>query len=149
MTDRFFEDFKAGDNFATGGVTITESMILDFALVYDPQPFHIDVTAAKAGPFGGLIASGFQTLALGFRQVLDLGVLKGGSMGSPGLDELRWTRPVRPGDTLHVKGEVVETKPSSSKSDRGTVRIKYAFVTQADETVLTMSCIHILKRRPA
>lgn len=149
MTDRFFEDFKSGDSFTTGGVTITELMILDFALVYDPQPFHIDVTAAKAGPFGGLIASGFQTLALGFRQVLDLGVLKGGSMGSPGLDELRWTRPVRPGDTLCVKGEVVETKPSSSKSDRGTVRIKYAFVTQADETVLTMSCIHILKRRPA
>ena len=149
MTDRYFEDFKAGDTFATGGVTITESMILDFALVYDPQPFHIDVTAAKAGPFGGLIASGFQTLALGFRQVLDLGVLKGGSMGSPGLDELRWTRPVRPGDTLRVKGEVVETRPSSSKADRGTVRIRYAFVTQADETVLTMSCIHILKRRPS
>ena len=149
MTDRFFEDFKPGDTFVTGGVTLTESMILDFAITYDPQPFHIDVTAAKAGPFGGLIASGFQTLALGFRQVLDLGVLKGGSMGSPGLDELRWTRPVRPGDTLRVKGEVVETKPSSSKTDRGTVRIKYAFVTQGDETVLTMSCIHILKRRPA
>ncbi len=149
MTDRFFEDFKAGDTFTTGGVTLTESMILDFALVYDPQPFHLDVTAAKAGPFGGLIASGFQTLALGFRQVLDLGVLKGGSMGSPGLDELRWTRPVRPGDTLRVKGEVMETKASSSKPDRGTVRIKYAFVTQGDETVLTMSCIHILKRRPA
>jgi acyl dehydratase len=149
MTDRFFEDFKVGDSFTTGGVTLTESMILDFALVYDPQPFHLDVTAAKAGPFGGLIASGFQTLALGFRQVLDLGVLKGGSMGSPGLDELRWTRPVRPGDTLRVKGEVMETKASSSKPDRGTVRIKYAFVTQSDETVLTMSCIHILKRRPA
>ncbi len=149
MTDRFFEDFKAGDTFTTGGVTLTESMILDFALVYDPQPFHLDVTAAKAGPFGGLIASGFQTLALGFRQVLDLGVLKGGSMGSPGLDELRWTRPVRPGDTLRVKGEVMETKASSSKPDRGTVRIKYAFVTQGDETVLTMSCIHILTRRPA
>ncbi len=149
MTDRFFEDFKAGDTFVTGGVTLTESMILDFAITYDPQPFHIDVTAAKAGPFGGLIASGFQTLALGFRQVLDLGVLKGGSMGSPGLDELRWIRPVRPGDTLRVKGEVVETKPSSSKTDRGTVRIKYAFITQGDETVLTMSCIHILKRRPA
>jgi acyl dehydratase len=149
VTDRFFEDFKAGDSFVTGGVTLTESMILDFALTYDPQPFHLDVTAAKSGPFGGLIASGFQTLALGFRQVLDLGVLKGGSMGSPGLDELRWTRPVRPGDTIRVRGEVVETRPSAAKPDRGTVRIRYAFVTKAEETVLTMSCLHILKRRPA
>jgi len=149
VTDRFFEDFKVGDTFVTGGVTLTESMILDFALAYDPQPFHLDVTAAKAGPFGGLIASGFQTLALGFRQVLDMGLLRGGSMGSPGMDELRWTRPVRPGDTIRVKGEVVECRPSSSKTDRGTVRIKYAFVTQADETVLTMSCMHIMRRRPA
>ncbi|MSP50625.1 MAG: MaoC family dehydratase [Alphaproteobacteria bacterium] len=149
MTDRYFEDFKPGDTFTTGGVTLTEAAILDFALTYDPQPFHLDVTAAKAGPFGGLIASGFHTLAVGFRQVLDLGVLRGGSMGSPGIDELRWTRPVRPGDTLRVKGEVMETKASSSKPDRGTVRIRYAFVTQADETVLTMSAIHILKRRPA
>jgi acyl dehydratase len=149
VTDRYFEDFKVGDTFVTGGVTLTESAIIDFAVTYDPQPFHLDVTAAKAGPFGGLIASGFQTLALGFRQVLDLGVLKGGSMGSPGLDELRWTRPVRPGDTLRVKGEVMETKASSSKPDRGTVRVRYAFVTQTDETVLTMSCIHILKRRSA
>ena len=148
MTDRFFDDFKAGDTFVTGGVTFTEAAIVDFAITYDPQPFHIDAEAARAGPFGGLIASGFQTLALGFRQVLDLGMLKGGSMGSPGLDELRWTRPVRPGDTLRVKGEVLEVKPSSSKPNRGTARIRYTFVNQADETVLTMSCLHILKRRP-
>jgi acyl dehydratase len=149
VTDRFFEDFKPGDTFVTGGVTITESMILDFALTYDPQAFHIDVNAAKAGPFGGLIASGFQTMVLGFRQVLDLGVLKGGSMGSPGMDEVRFMRPVRPGDTIRTRGEVVEAKPSSSRPDRGTARIKYAIVNQADEVVLTMSCLHILKRRPA
>jgi acyl dehydratase len=148
MNDRFFEDFSVGDTFSTGGMTFTESMIVDFAIAYDPQPFHVNVEAAKAGPFGGLIASGFQTLALGFRQVLDMGLLRGGSLGSPGMDEIRWTRPVRPGDTIRVKGEVVETKPSASKQDRGTVRIRYAFVNQADETVLTMSCMHILKRRP-
>ena len=148
MKDRFFEDFSVGDTFATPGITFTESMIVDFAIAYDPQPFHLNAEAAKTGPFGGLIASGFQTLALGFRQVLDLGVLRGGSMGSPGMDELRWTRPVRPGDTIRAKGEVVETKPSGSKPDRGTVRIRYAFVNQADETVMTMSCMHILKRRP-
>jgi acyl dehydratase len=148
MNDRFFEDFSVGDTFSTGGITFTESMIVDFAVAYDPQPFHLNAEAAKAGPFGGLIASGFQTLALGFRQVLDLGLLRGGSMGSPGMDELRWTRPVRPGDTIRVKGEVVETKPSGSRPDRGTVRIRYAFVNQADETVMTMSCLHILKRRP-
>ena len=148
MKDRFFEDFSVGDTFTTGGITFTESMIVDFAVAYDPQPFHLNAEAAKAGPFGGLIASGFQTLALGFRQVLDLGLLRGGSMGSPGMDELRWTRPVRPGDTIRAKGEVVEVKPSGSKPDRGTVRIRYALVNQADETVMTMSCMHILKRRP-
>jgi acyl dehydratase len=148
MNDRYFEDFAVGDTFTTLGITFTESMIVDFAVTYDPQAFHVNAEAAKAGPFGGLIASGFQTLALGFRQVLDLGVLRGGSMGSPGMDELRWTRPVRPGDTIRAKGEVVETKPSGSKPDRGTVRIRYAFVNQDDATVMTMSCMHILKRRP-
>lgn len=149
MSDRFFEDFKAGDKFTTGGVTLTDSAIIDFALRFDPQPFHIDVGAAAAGPFGGLTASGFHTLAAGFRQIVDAGILKGGSLGSPGFDELRWTKPVRAGDTIHVEGEVLEVRPSASKPDRGTARIRYAMINQAGETVLTMAAIHILKRRPA
>ena len=148
MTDRYFDDFAIGDRFVTGGVTLTESTIIDFALQYDPQPFHIDTEAAKASNFGGLIASGFQTLALGFRMVLETGVFRACSMGSPGFDELRWLRPVRPGDTLRVESEVVETRPSSSKPDRGLVRIAQRYLNQTGEPVLTFTSMHLIKRRP-
>jgi len=147
VNERFFEDFAVGDTFRSGGITITEAAIVDFAARYDPQAFHLDAEESKLGPFGGLIASGFHTLAAGFRQMIDTGFLKGGSMGSPGIDELRWTRPVRPGDTIHVEAEVVEVKPSASKPDRGSARIRYAMKNQAGEIVLTMSAIHILKKR--
>jgi len=92
MREMYFEDFKAGDRFVSPGVTVTESMIIDFALAYDPQPFHLDSTAAAASHFGGLIASGLQTLALGFRVFVQLGIFSACGMGSPGLDELRWLR---------------------------------------------------------
>jgi len=98
MSEMYIEDFKPGDHFISQGVTVTESMIIDFALAYDPQPFHLDSRAAAA-PFGGLIASGLQTLALGFRLFVQLGLFSVCGMGSSGLDELRWLRPVRPGDT--------------------------------------------------
>jgi acyl dehydratase len=148
MTDRYFEDFAVGDRFKTRGVTLTESMIVDFALRHDPQPFHIDVEAAKGSIYGGLIASGFQTLALGFRMVLETGVFRTASMGSPGFDELRWLRPVRPGDTLHTEFEVLETKPSSSKPDRGIARIKYWIKNQSGEDVITFTAMQLLRRRP-
>ena len=110
----YFEEFNVGDKFSSGGVTFTESEIVRFALQYDPQPFHIDVEAANNSQFKGLIASGFQTLALVFRMYIQEGMLKQG-MGSPGMDELRWLLPVRPGDTLHMEVEVLSTKASSSK----------------------------------
>src|ERR1700752_1946094 len=91
---RYLDDFAVGDKFATAEAEITEAMILDFARDYDPQPFHLDPVAAKDSIYGGLIASGFQTLALGFRLVWDTGVIAGSSMGSPGFDELRWLKPV-------------------------------------------------------
>ena len=147
MTDRYFEDFAVGDRFKTRGVTLTESMIVDFALRHDPQPFHIDIEAAKASIYGGLIASGFQTLALGFRMVLETGVFRAASMGSPGFDELRWLRPVRPGDTLHTEFEVLETKPSSSKPDRGIARIKYWIKNQSGEDVITFTAMQLLRRK--
>lgn len=147
MTDHYFEDFAVGDRFKTRGVTLTESMIVDFALRHDPQPFHIDIEAAKASIYGGLIASGFQTLALGFRMVLETGVFRAASMGSPGFDELRWLRPVRPGDTLHTEFEVLETKPSSSKPDRGIARIKYWIKNQSGEDVITFTAMQLLRRR--
>jgi acyl dehydratase len=146
MTDRYFDDFAIGERIVTHGVTLTESMIIDFALRYDPQPFHLDVEAARQSNYGGLIASGFQTLALGFRMVLETGVFRAASMGSPGFDELRWLKPVRPGDTLHTEIEVMEKKPSSSKPDRGILRIAYRIKNQKHEAVLTFLSMHLLKR---
>ena len=146
-TERYFEDFSVGERFRSGGVTLTESEIIRFALDYDPQPFHIDVEAAVRSPFGGLIASGLQTFALGWRMFLQEGLLKACSMGSPGIDELRWTAPVRPGDTLYTEAEVIKVKPSSTKPDRGTLRMAYRIVNQREESVLTMKIVHILKKR--
>ena len=147
MAERYFDDFAVGEKFTTRGVTLTESMIIDFALTYDPQPFHIDVEAARQSNYGGLIASGFHTLALGFRMVLETGVFRAASMGSPGFDELRWLKPVRPGDTLHTEFEVVDKKPSSSKPDRGIMRAAYRIKNQKDEDVLTFLSMHLLKRK--
>ena len=147
MTERYFDDFAVGDKFTTRGVSLTESMIIDFALTYDPQPFHTDVEAARESNYGGLIASGFHTLVLGFRMVLETGVLRDASMGSPGFDELRWLRPVRPGDTLHVEFEVVDKTPSRSKPDRGIARIAYRIKNQKGEDVLTFLSMHLLKRK--
>ena len=147
MTDRYLDDFEIGERFVTRGATLTESMIIDFGLRYDPQPFHIDMEAARQSNYGGLIASGFQTLALGFRLVLETGIFRASSMGSPGFDELRWLRPVRPGDTLHTELEVLEKKPSASKPDRGILRVLYRIKNQKQEEVLTFRSMHLLKRR--
>ena len=147
MADRYFEDFAVGERFATRGVTLTESMIIDFALAYDPQPFHMNVEAARESLYGGLIASGFQTLALGFRMVLETGIFRVASMGSPGFDELRWLKPVRPGDTLHTEIEVREKTPSRSKPDRGILRIAYRIKNQKEEEVLSFLSMHLLRRR--
>jgi acyl dehydratase len=145
-TERYFDDFEVGERFRSRGVTLTEAEIVSFALAYDPQPFHIDAEAAAKSPFGGLIASGLQTFALGWRMFLQEGLFNACSMGSPGIDEMRWTAPVRPGDTLYTEAEVREVRPSSSKPDRGTLRMAYRIVNQRGETVLTMTIAHILKR---
>ena len=145
--ERLFEDFKVGDRFVSDGMTMTESAILDFAQRFDPQPFHLDLDAAKDSPYGGLIASGLHTFAVGFRVFLDTRVIHSASMGSPGVDELRWTAPVRPGDTLTTEAEVVEIRPSSSKPDRGTLRMRYAVKNQKDEVVMTFTAIHIFRRK--
>ena len=147
MAELYFEDFKVGDTFSSAAKTITDEMIVQFAKVYDPQPFHLDAVAAKASIYGGLIASGFQTLALGFRLFYDTGTLSAASMGSPGLDELRWLRPVRPGDTLRVEMEVVESRPSQSKPDRGIMRATYKYLNQKGEAVLSYTAMHLLKRK--
>ncbi len=148
MTGRYFEDFAVGDELVTNGRTLTEDAIIAFAALYDPQYFHIDVEAAGESTFGGLIASGFHTLVIGFRAVLDTGILAGTSMGSPGMDEVRWLRPVRPGDTLHTVMRVVDARPSASKPDRGIVLNAFRVVNQRGEDVLTFSSNVFVARRP-
>ena len=143
----YFEDFTVARRFTTRGLTLTESMIIDFALTYDPQPFHLDVPGAGDTVYGGLIASGFQVLALSFRLFHQTGAFAASSLGGYGIDELRWMRPTRPGDTIRVEVEVVEQTPSRSRPDRGTVRMLYRTLNQNQETVQSCICNHILARR--
>ena len=148
MSARYFEDFEIGERFVSPGVTVSESQILDFALAYDPQPFHLDREAAERSPYGGLIASGFQTLALGFRMFYQANVINACSLGSPGMDELRWRAPVRPHDTLHTEAEVVSKRESRSRPDRGTLHMAYEIKNQSGEIVMSFTAIHILAKRP-
>ena len=147
--DLYFEDFTVGREFRTDGATVTESQILDFALAFDPQPFHVDLEAAKQSMFGGLIASGFHSMALTFRLFAQTRALAACSLGSPGVDEVRWLRPVRPGDTLRATVQVVEQRPSGSKPDRGIIRLHWTALNQRSEPVLTMASMQLVKRRPA
>ena len=145
----WFEDFTPGRRFATRGATLSESQILDFAWSYDPQPFHIDKEAAKDWGYGGLIASGFQTLAVTFRLVYQERLFDACSLGSPGMDELRWLKPVRPGDTLRAEVIVLEARVSQSKPDRGIVTFQYETLNQAGEVVMRFRAPQLLRRRPS
>lgn len=146
MQHRYLDDLTAGERFTTAGITLTEAQIIDFAMMYDPQAFHLDTDAAARSPYGGLIASGFQTIALTFRLFIQTGVLADSSMGSPGIDELRWLAPVRPGDTLGAEVEVLEVKPSRSRPDRGIARLRYTTLNQHGETVASYIVNHLLRR---
>jgi acyl dehydratase len=148
MKTFYLEDFSPGDRFESPGITMTEGAIIDFALHFDSQPIHMDSEAAKESIYGGLIASGIHTVAVTFRSLLMTGLLAN-NLGSPGFDELRWLRPVRPGDTLRAVAEVMEVRPSSSRTDRGTVRFKCTTLNQRGEPVQTVICNQLLKRRPA
>ena len=147
MAELYLEDFTLGRRFETPEATISEAEILDYARRFDPQPFHVDARAARLGPYGGLIASGIQTIALTFRLFLETGALASASLGSPGLDEIRWLRPVRPGDTLRVVVEVVAARRSASKPDRGIATLRYETLNQRGEAVLTMIGHQLLRRR--
>ncbi len=148
IAGRYFEDFRVGDVFETPGVTVTEAQIVDFGLRYDPNVVHLDAEAAADTPFGGLIASGFQTLALTFRLFFQSGVIGACSIAGQGLDKVRWHRPVRPGDTLRTTAEVVEVRPSASRPDRGTLRMVHRTFNQRGEEVLSLEAAHLVRRRP-
>jgi len=144
--DYYLDELKIGDRFESGGYTFTQSSIVDFAFTYDPQPFHIDAEAARKSNYGGLIASGFQTLAVAFRLLYQTGFIRSASMGGPGMDELRWLKPVEVGDTLRSVGEVKDIVPSKSKPDRGILKLHLTALNQRDEAVMTVTLIILVKR---
>jgi len=146
---RYFEDFKPGEVIELGSRMITKEAIVAFATEFDPQVFHVDEEAAKRTIYGGLLASGWHTGSLLMRLLYE-GLLKGTvSLGSPGIDELRWLRPVRPGDTLSARMTVTESIPSRSKPDRGIIRSVLEMRNQHGEVVLTLRGMSLLGRRPA
>ncbi|HJQ60845.1 MAG TPA: MaoC family dehydratase [Vineibacter sp.] len=151
MTDtRYFDDFRAGERFESGGLTVTESAIVDFALQWDPQPFHIDAEYARTeGAFGGLIASGLHTISATHRLWFADRIFGACTIASPGFDSVRFLRPVRPGDTLRVVTELLELLPSASKPDRGAVKMRHTTLNQRGEEVLVIDARVILRRRPA
>ena len=148
MSDLFFEDFHVGRQFSTEPVSLSEDEIIAFARRYDPQPFHTDPEAAKASPYGGLIASGFHTVAAAAGQFIRTGAQAAAGLGGPGMRNIRWTAPVRPGDRLYTTVEVAEARPSRSKPDRGLVCLRYTTRTEA-ETVMTFEVLVFFQRRPA
>ncbi len=146
--DLWLEDFKSGDKFETESVTVTEAMIIEFALQWDPQSTHMDVRAKRTEMLGGLMASGFLTLCVTFRSFLGSGILAASNLASPGFDKLRWLKPVRPGDTLRVVSRVISSTPSRSKPDRGAMLMAHETYNQHGELVLSCECAHFLRRRP-
>ncbi len=148
MPEQYFEDFEPGQIVELGSRRVTEEEIVAFAREWDPQPFHVDPDAARESVFGGLIASGWHTGAMWMRLYVDSLLGSAASQGSPGVEELRWLAPVRPGDTLRGRLEVLETVPSQRRRDRGTVRIRAEMVNQDGVTVLAMTSRGHFGRRP-
>jgi acyl dehydratase len=145
----YFEDFHAGQDIDLGTRSVTEEEIVAFATAFDPQPFHVDPAAASASIYGGVIASGWHTCSMMMRLVVDGLLSRSSSMGSPGLDGVRWLAPVRAGDTLNVRYRTVNVKPSSSKPDRGVVWSTWVAINQHGETVCTVDGMGMFGRRPA
>ncbi|MBE24496.1 MAG: dehydratase [Rhodospirillaceae bacterium] len=147
MVEIYFEDFQVGQVYELGSYTVSEEQILTFAREFDPQPFHVDSVLAAESIYGGIIASGLHTASIFMRLLYDGLLCRSASMGSPGQDELRWLRPVRPGDTLTARGTVEELIPSKSKPDRGLVRKSYEVLNQHGEKVMTMRGLGMFGRR--
>ncbi|MDU8929973.1 MaoC family dehydratase [Alisedimentitalea sp. MJ-SS2] len=142
----FFDDLPVGFVHETGSTMLSEAEIIAFAEQYDPQPFHTDPVAAEDSIYGGLIASGFQTMTVAFDLVLKSKVWTEASMGSPGMDEVRWKLPVRPGDSLRVRMTVTKSEPSTSRPDRGRTTIFYEILNQRDEVVSSYYVVQLLRR---
>ena len=137
INERHFEDYHAGDVQEFGDYQVTEEEIVEFASRFDPQPFHTDPQAARDSIYGGLIASGWMTASVMMRMLVEHFISPASSMGSPGMDELRWLRPVRPGDRLRVRSTVLEARRSQTKPDRGAILALQEVLNQDGEVVMT------------
>jgi acyl dehydratase len=144
---RFFEDYVVGRVYECGEIGVSEPEIIEFATRYDPQYFHVDPAKAAATEFGGIIASGWHTVSLVMRLYVDHYLSHVASLASPGVEDVRWPKPVRPGDTLKIRVTILETRPSRSKPDRGIVCALLEALNQRDELVLSMTAVSILGRR--
>jgi len=149
VSDRWFEDYVPGSVYEFGHASLSETEIVAFARHYDPQSIHTDRVSSASGPFGGLIASGVHTIAVCMRLYVDHYISDVASLASPGLDELRWPRPVRPGDSLRIRVTVAEARASRSKPDRGLVHSAVEALNQDDAIVLSFTAINFFARRPA
>lgn len=149
MSARYFEDFAVGDEFRSDTVTVTPEKIKAFAAEFDPQPFHLSERAADESFFKGLAASGWHTAALTMRLIVESDLHPAGGTIGAGTDELRWPRPVRPGDVLHIEGEVIETRPSKSRPEIGIVRTRVTTYNQNGEPVQIVQPALVVPRRPA
>jgi acyl dehydratase len=146
--DRWFEDYQPGAVYEYGWATVTEAAIVAFAREFDPQPIHVDAQFAASGPFGGLIASGWHTAGILMRMIADHFLSRVASLASPGIDELRWPAPVRPGDRLRLRTTITEARVSRSKPDRGLVRTRAELVNQDGAVVLSLVAMNLIRRRP-
>ena len=147
MAARYWDDFEVGQVFETEPVTVSEAEIIAFAEKYDPQVFHTDPVRARDSFYGGLIASGHQTIGIAFAQFIRRDLFGEHSLGGPGMDEISWSAPVRPGDTLHTTAEVAELRASNSRPDRGIIRMRLA-TRVGDAQVSSYVTTTFLRRRP-
>ncbi len=145
----YFEDFPPGDVRESPPRTLTREEIVAFARQFDPQPLHLDDEAARRSIYGGLLASGWHTAAVVMRLLWETFLRDAASLGSPGVDEVRWLKPVRPGDTLRARFTVTEARPSTRRADRGVVRSLSEVFNQHGELVMTMRGLGMYARRPA
>ena len=149
MEARWFEDYVVGSTSEHGSIRVDETELVDFGRRFDPQPFHVDREAAATGPYGGLVASAWHTCALMMRLLAEQYLSPASSLGSPGVDELRWILPVRPDDELALRVTVEEARLSRSKPDRGLVRTRVELVNGAGAVVLRLLAMNLIRTRPA
>lgn len=145
----YWEDFVKGQTFECGPITISESQIIDFASQYDPQRFHVNKAAAEETQFKGLIASGWQTAAFMMRMVCDSFMVNSSSVGSPGIESLKWMKPIRPGDTLKTIVEILETRPLNSKPHLGMILSRWSCYNQNNELTTTIEAWNMFEKRPS